>query len=313
MTFESVQRIGAEASVLVPRMRTDSKSPKRILCATDLSQRSQRAVTRATLLANQLDAQLTLLHVAEADQSVDSGLAMRDRLEQQLASTRILPRHAAAVLVRTGTYVEGIASVAKEIDADIILLGAQRRKPLEPLIGTTAERVIALSGRPALIVNLNPRVRYGAVVIAAELSDTFMRVLRVASSLKFLEAETVSIVHGFESPYRGPLYAEGFDVHAAKRNMEAWEKAARARLLLNLDVAGVESSRFRIIFQQTRPVRAIQRVVRSVQPDLLIVGTKDRSIFNRVVRGSVANDALRTIECDILVAARGREAAGLLH
>jgi nucleotide-binding universal stress UspA family protein len=102
-------------------------------------------------------------------------------------------------------------------------------------------------------------------------------------------------------------------VHAAKRNMEAWEKAARARLLLNLDVAGVESSRFRIIFQQTRPVRAIQRVVRSVQPDLLIVGTKDRSIFNRVVRGSVANDALRTIECDILVAARGREAAGLLH
>jgi nucleotide-binding universal stress UspA family protein len=170
-----------------------------------------------------------------------------------------------------------------------------------------------LSGCPALIVNLHPRVRYGAVVIAAELSDAFIRVVRVASSLKLLEAKAVSVVHGFESPYRGPLYAAAFDLHAARRNMEAWERAARERLLLNFDAAGVESSHFRIVFQQARPVGAIQRVVRSVQPDLLIVGTKDRSMFNRVGRGSVASDALRTIEFDILVASRDSEAANLLH
>lgn len=35
----------------------------RVLCATDLSSRSQYAVGRATLLANRLDAQLVVLHV----------------------------------------------------------------------------------------------------------------------------------------------------------------------------------------------------------------------------------------------------------
>ena len=88
-----------------------------------------------------------------------------------------------------------------------------------------------------------------------------------------------------------------------QRYMEEWERAARARLLLNLDAAGVEGSRFRLVFQQARPIRAIQRVIRSVRPELLIIGTKDRSMFNRLARGSVANDALRSVPCDILVAA----------
>jgi nucleotide-binding universal stress UspA family protein len=199
--------------------------------------------------------------------------------------------------------VEAIATTAKEIEADIIVIGAQRRKALAPLIGTTAERIIALANIPALIVNLDAHLEYRGVVIAAEISDAFIQVVRIAAALKFLDEGRVSVVHGFEFPYRSPLYAEGFDIHAAKRNMEAWERAARTRLLLNLDAAGVESSRFQLIFQQARPIRAIQRVMRSVRPELLIVGTTERSIFTRITRTSVANDALRSIDCDILVAA----------
>lgn len=102
-------------------------------------------------------------------------------------------------------------------------------------------------------------------------------------------------------------------MHSAKRNIEEWEKAAGKRLLLTLDAAGVESSHFRLCFQQTQPLRAIQREIRRVQPELLIVGTKDRAMLNRIVRGSVANDMLRTLECDILVAAPDVEAPGSLH
>jgi nucleotide-binding universal stress UspA family protein len=170
-------------------------------------------------------------------------------------------------------------------------------------VGTTAERIIALARRPALIVNLDGSVPYESVVIAAELSDAFVRVVRVAKSLRVLESARVSVVHGFESPYRGPLYAEGFDLHAARRNIEEWERAAKRRLLQKLDSAGVESSRFRLVFHQARPAGAIQRIVRHVQPELLVIGTKDRSILNRVMQGSTSNDLLRTIECDLLVAA----------
>jgi nucleotide-binding universal stress UspA family protein len=285
------------------QMSSDTATEKRVLCATDLSPRSQRAAARAARLASQLDAQLTLLHVIDPRESAKRPLDAREEISQQLGSIGVSMRREPAIRVRIGNYVETIAAVAQEIGADIIVLGAQRQKALAPLIGTTAERIVALASRPALIVNLDAHVRYGGVVIAAELSDAFIQVVRVAASLKFLDTARVSIVHGFEFPYRGPLYAEGFDLHAAKRNMEAWERAARARLLLNLDAAGVESSRFRLIFQQARPIRAIQRVIRGVRPELLIVGTKERSIFTRITRTSVANDALRSIDCDILVAA----------
>jgi universal stress protein E len=286
---------------------------KRVLCATDLSPRSQRAVARATRLAQQLDAQLTLLHVIDAAELAKHPLDARDEVARQQDSAGVFARREPEICLRTGNYVETIAAVAQEIDADIIVLGAQRRKALAPLVGTTAERIVALAGRPALIVNLDAHVRYGGVVIAAELSDAFIQVVRVAASLKFLDAPRVSIVHGFEFAYRGPLYAEGFDIRAAKRNMEAWERAARAKLLLNLDAAGVESSRFRLIFQQARPIRAIQRAMRSVRPELLIVGTKERSMFTRLTRSSVANDVLRSIDCDILVAAPKVESAHALN
>ena len=258
---------------------------------------------RALSMAHRLDAELTLLHVMPAGEIVDRAMSVRQQISDRIAPVASRGSRDPAIELRTGDYVQTIARVAKETNADLIILGSQRRSALAPLVGTTAERVIALADRPALIVYLDGDVPYRSVVIAAELSDAFVRVVRVARSLGVLESAAVSIVHGFESPYRGPLYAEGFDLHATRRNLDEWERVAKKRLLLKLDSAGVESSRFRLVFHQARPVGAIQRIVRNVQPELLIIGTKDRSILNRIMQGSTTNELLRTIECDLLVAA----------
>jgi nucleotide-binding universal stress UspA family protein len=283
----------------------------RVLCVTDLSSQSQYAVGRAALLANRLDAQLVLLHVMEPDQMAASSLQAREQIAQQLTSIALSSVHEPVIELRAGDYIHSIAAVAKETRADLIILGSPKNV-LAPLIGTATERITELAGRPVLISNLDPRERYGAVLMAVELCDAFIRVAQLASRCGFLAAESVSVVHGFESPYRGPLYADGFDVRAAKRNIEEWERAAGTKVLRKLDDAGVESSRFRVVFQQARPIRAVQRVVRRLQPDLLIVGTKDRSMLSRVMRGSVANDVLRRMECDVLVASPDIEAASAL-
>ena len=308
MMGETASECHGDMSPDMPGTYGVADGKKRMLCATDLSPHSQRAVQRAALLASQFRAQLIVLHVMEPDDLVERGARVRYEIARQLSSNPPAgcePR----IELRAGDCVQTIAAVAKETDVDLIVLGSKRHRPLAPLIGTTAERITRFARRPALIVNLEPRVRYGAVVIAAEISDAFIRVTRLAASLGLLDARSVSIVHGFESPYRGPLYAQGFDLHAAKRNLEEWEKAARTRLLQKLDAAGVESSRFRLVYQQTQPPRAIQRVIRRVQPELMIVGTKDRATLNRMIRGSVANDVLRTLVCDILVAAPDAEGA----
>ncbi len=296
------REISVAERVMALPVRSRHVARRKVLCAVDLTPRAQRAVDRAVQLAGRLDADLTLLHVMTPEDLVGRGAAAREELASDLASSTPRGREP-AIELRAGDYVPTIAAVAKETGADLIILGSQRRRPAASLIGTTAERIVALAGRPALIVNLDASLRYRAVVIAAELSDAFVQVVRVAGLLRMFEGASVSIVHGFESPYRGPIYAEGFDRQAAQRNLDQWERAAKSRLLEKLSSAGADAAGFRFIFQQARPVRAIQRVIRGVQPELLVVGTKDRSVLNRIMQGSTTSDLLRTIECDILVAA----------
>ena len=101
----------------------------RVLCATDLSPRSQRAVTRAVLLANQLDAQLILLHVEDRDRRIDGTVSAREQIAQQINSIRPEVRLESAIRVHEGEYLPLIATVAQETNADLIVLGSHRRKP----------------------------------------------------------------------------------------------------------------------------------------------------------------------------------------
>ena len=272
----------------------------RMLCATDLSEHSQRVVTRAVVMANRLDATLAFVHVIP-EQGGAGFVSASDRLELQLKSIRPPVPREPTICLRAGEHVPTIAAVANENGANLIVLGSQRWKPLVPLIAGTAGELASLVRRPVLIVKRDSQAQYGSVLIAAEQSAGFDRVLRTAASLRLLQSESVAIIHGFESPYRGPLYASGFDMHASKRNIEQWELAARRRLLQNFDAPGLASDHFRLLFVQSRPIREIQREVRKVGPDLLVIATKDYSALDRVMRASAGNDALRNIECDILV------------
>ena len=131
---------------------------KRVLCATDLSARSARVVQRAAFLANRLEAKLTLLHVMTPDQPQNRSAHVRRQIARQLPMTLLPAGSEPKVALRTGDYVHTIAAVAKETEADLIIVGSQHRKPLAPLIGTTAERVTSLAGCPTLIVNINVAV-----------------------------------------------------------------------------------------------------------------------------------------------------------
>jgi universal stress protein E len=270
----------------------------RMLCATDLSQHSLKVVGRAAAMANQLDATLTLLHVLSADDP--GGAAYSGRIQHQLKSIRSAFRHEPLVRLHAGDYVPTITTMADEAGADLVVLDTRPWKPLLAPIATVSGTLAGLVRRPVLIVKRNSRSAYGSVLIAAEQSDDFDRVLRVLSSWRLLESDSVAIVHGFEAPYRGPLYAAGFDRHASRRNTGEWEMAARKRLLRGLEAEGAATDHFRIVFAQSRSVREVQREIRKLAPDLLVIATGNHAAVDRVMRASIGNDLLRNIECDIL-------------
>ena len=292
--FESVQRGPAPFGA----------QRRRILFANDLSQHSDRALKAAALLANRLGAQLTLLHVVSAHQPKSTAVPARERLQSQLSASGLRLDSFPALTVREGDVAKMIAQVAMEGGAQLIVMGAQRKRALAPVLGTTAERVVALAQCPVLMIRSKGTLHYHRVVVAAELKPSFKEVLRFADQWSFLDAPIVSIVHGFSSPYQGPLYAEGYDLAAARRHVARWKRFARTHFHDMLGAAGVDGSQFDVRIEERRPLRMVRRALRSGAPSLLILGTSAPNALRRIIRGSLVNDALLSLECDVLICPR---------
>ncbi len=271
---------------------------RRLLCATDLRPRSERAVHAAALLANRLDARLTLLHVVSARPTTRRADSVHEKLTEQLARTASRTCSIPALSVRRGKKPAfAISHVAEEGNADLIILGPQRRRAFAPLLGTTAERVSALASRPVLVVNGDADRRYDGVVVAADLTGTFVDLLALAGEFNFLANGSIAIAHGLESPLRRPLDVEGFDV-------AQWRYRARKHFRAHLDEAGINEWRSRIIVHEMRPLQVVKRTLREFSRPLLIVGARTHTALSRALRGSLVHDALLTLNCDVLVARR---------
>jgi nucleotide-binding universal stress UspA family protein len=64
---------------------------------------------------------------------------------------------------------------------------------------------------------------------------------------------------------------------------------------------GADPARFRLVLVDARPAYAIQRAVRTLKPELLVLGTRGHGRFRRVILGSTAHEALRNSDCDVLL------------
>jgi nucleotide-binding universal stress UspA family protein len=206
-----------------------------------------------------------------------------------------------AIAIRSGDPQKTIAQVALDTRAELIVLGAPRRRAFASLRGSTAERVVALARCSALIVRSKCAPRYTRVIVATDLKPAIKEILRFAERWSFLDSPRVSLVHGFQSPYQGPLYAEGVDVKAARRHIGDWKHRARQYLLTELNAAGIRGARFNIQIDERRPLPLVRQAIGQGASSLLILGGSKHNVFSRLARGSLVNDALRRLDCDVLI------------
>jgi len=279
--------------------------PRRVLCATDFSIRSERALRAAVALADRTDAQLTLLHVLTHDASDIARKHAAKHLQEQVRRSAVSRASIRALAGRAGNPEKIIAQVALQTRAQLIVMGAPRKRTLAALRGTTPERVLAFAHCPALIVRSTSTRAYARVVVATDLKPAIREIIRFANRWSFLDSPRVSIVHGFQSPYRGPLYAEGFDLKAARRHIAQWQRRAREYVLDQLKAAGVRPARCDIQIEESRPLALVRKALGHTDPSLLILGGSRHTVFSRLAGASLANDALRRLNCDVLIAAAG--------
>ncbi len=141
---------------------------RKILLAVDFGAASEAATLRATELARVFDAEITVLHVYEAPVyayphpphpllDVDAISASLERRAQAGVDVivRQIAHHTGRVsgFVRQGSAWRNINDVAREVDADLVVMGTHGRTGVDRvLIGSVAEKVVRTSPVPVLIV-----------------------------------------------------------------------------------------------------------------------------------------------------------------
>ncbi|MDQ7820337.1 MAG: universal stress protein [Armatimonadota bacterium] len=140
---------------------------RRILAATDFSPGAERALLWARTLADAFGAELVILHVLDLSLAGAAGLPtelaampavgqLMDRLRSEASSemTKLAARHPRArTLLREGSPRTTILDVAREVGADLIVVGTHGRTGLAHVFfGSVAEHVVRHSPVPVLTV-----------------------------------------------------------------------------------------------------------------------------------------------------------------
>jgi nucleotide-binding universal stress UspA family protein len=140
--------------------------PKNILVPTDLSPRAEEAFDYACELAEKLDATVHLVNVigipslgvpelgvAVTSTLIDSLIADNQKALDALVARRRVGVRIGQILMKTGDARDMIDQAAKELGADLIIMGTHGRRGFtRALLGSVAETVVRTAPCPVLTI-----------------------------------------------------------------------------------------------------------------------------------------------------------------
>jgi universal stress protein E len=278
----------------------------KILCATDLLPKSESAIDRAGILAAQLGADLSLLHVVPPTELQEMAEQDLERAKVQLEA-RVAPPlwrfgPPPHVLVRQGNPALELIETVREAKPDLIVLGRHRPQPLRDFLsGTIAARLLSERKCPVLIVDSLALDAYRKVVLAVDRTQASAEAVRIAEATVLNNGMSAAIVHAYPPAYDGMLIGAG--VTGAVIPGDSQDSSPAATVVLRALLMGVtdDVSRYGLIIEHATPAAAIRKVVRRLNPDLLVLGTRGRGRLRRALLGSVANRIVARVHCDVLV------------
>lgn len=271
-----------------------------ILLATDLSVRSDRALDRAQQLTQANHTQLLALHVIE--------LSLLDKLSEpawpaaqagyeQRADAWLLedvahlsvPVH---TLVKTGQIVPTLLQVIKEHPCALVVMGQSHRDSFERLVrGSTVEQLAQQSDIPFLIVKKRVHQPYQHVVVASDFSEGSEQAL--IRALTLLHGARVTVFHAHTSQ------THQNDLHAQAHQ---WiEQTCHA--------FGATAEGITVALAQGLPGASLHAYAYAQDVDVVVVGTHGATGLVRTAMGSVAQDILMHVACDVMVVRQAQSSA----
>lgn len=282
---------------------------RKVLAATDLSEQSRLAISRATSICREHGAHLELLHVIEELPppelfSLDRWL---EKARQQLQDEAAIPLSQGIPCrceVERGKDFVSIIRRARMLMADLIVVGAHGHHSVrDNLLGTTAEKLVRKATFPVLVVMQPPQNVYRRVLVPTDFSDGSRQALSFASLLS--PGANIDLLHVYGIWGEEQLGMAGAGTEALKRyrqrteiwamtSMDEWQQG------INLDRHSVEQH-----VRKGYAPSAIAQFAAERGHDLVAMGAHGSSGLAHLLLGDVAESALRTVHSDILIVPQG--------
>lgn len=285
-------------------MIAKSTSPRRILLATDLSCRCDRALDRAVALTEQWAAELVAVTVAETTatdmlderprkwrRQADRTERMRWRLARDVGGKVSNIR----TIVAEGEPASAICAIAQREQCDLIVTGFGHDATLGQIfLGGTVDRLARETRIPILVVRERTAGAYTRVLATTDASEESLEALRVASAL--FPAAALTLFHAFDYPYSSLIDDRDFSHEMALKEAELNQLLQSGTFQREPLKQGVKT-----VARFGSPAALLPDYVEDHCIDLTVVGSNGHGALFDALIGSTHRKLLDTLEGDILI------------
>jgi nucleotide-binding universal stress UspA family protein len=289
-----------------------------IVAATDYSAWAHYALERAAQLARGSGAELHVLHAPSRGRWPQGGGVLsqyfgggnepsiddeRERLAAEVAGPARRFRVKPQCHVLPGRPAEEIAAFANAREAGLVVVGSRGESGLRAqAVGSTALKVLWQSLTPVLMVRQPVDVAYRKVLVATDLSERSLHVVRTA--LDVFPKAAATLLHAWRGEFETTLELTGATADARRRYVAAEGEAAAAALEdQRMRALGGSRRRLARFIAHGHPLPAIQKAVAELQPDVVVLGKHSGPRWQEQVLGSVVQNLLQQLKIDVLVVA----------
>lgn len=296
----------------MPAQTLAKRPPGKILLATDLSPRGDRALDRAAQLARQWDAELLIVHaMAPRPASMTEytgplpswrrppmpGPAIERRIRRDLRETvsRL------TIHLEKGEAGQVILDTAEREECDLIILGTPQDEMLDRMLfGSTVEHLVRKSPVSLLVVKTRPNGPYGQVLVGTDFTEESRYGLEVASAA--FPDSALTVMHAFDMPYRSLM-----SDNALSHGFAEMERATIQEFVQEADLTHQARARIRTIIEHGPPEVMLSQYVEEKHADLTVIGAYGHGrLFHLLIRGNTPR-IIDSVPSDILLVRAHRE------
>ncbi|HVJ91530.1 MAG TPA: universal stress protein [Labilithrix sp.] len=268
-----------------------------VVVGTDFSPSSKVAVMRAIRIAADNHARL---HVVHGVGRMPAALRRRFGIEERGSDAKLgrIVEQARASNVRATPHelalgaTKALRSAARDVGAELIVVGTRGRALPDMFVGSTAERIAALSKFPVLLVRHSARGAYREVIIAADTQGKLVAPLRAA---RFVSPKAeLSVLHAYEAPWEASLRLNGANAHAIASYRKQACREARASVMVRMQEAGLDPKT--LVLRHGDP----RRILHDTRKDALLVMQRG-SVIAHALLGSVTRSVIEHGQSDVLL------------